>query len=319
MQTDLRTSLGDAPHQAFGPCGSRAPRGSAAKSLGALALTIGLLAAPVAEAEVSLVFGAYTSEKPLTMVRQLRPSLNEIAEKMGDILGEEVKIKMEVAKTYVEGIALLTSGRADFMRLGPASYVGAKQTNPALQLLAVENKKGSKENSGVICVKSDSSITNITQLHGRSFAFGNSRSTLGRYFAQQLLMREGIYARDLSQYDYLDRHDRVGQAVGAGEYDAGALSQSTFKKLVAKGVQIRAVGSYTSITKAWAAREGIGQRVFVALRQTLLLLDDPKALKALRFDGFYMAQDSEFQAVRDAINENPKFFSAKSTAARETQ
>ena len=47
---------------------------------------------------------------------------------------------MEVAKTYVEGVALLTSGRADFMRLGPASYVSAKQRKNGLELLAVEMK-----------------------------------------------------------------------------------------------------------------------------------------------------------------------------------
>jgi phosphonate transport system substrate-binding protein len=280
-----------------------------------LALAFGLIAATSAEAKVTLVFGAYTSEKPLTMVRQLRPSLNVIAARLAYLLGEKVEIKLEVTKTYVEGIALLTSGRADFMRLGPASYVGAMQTNPDLQLLAVENKKGNKEHSGVICVNSANNIADVSQLRGGSVAFGNSRSTLGRYFAQQLLMGEGIYARDLSQYDYLDRHDRVGQAVGSGLYDAGALSKSTFKKLVAKGVPIRALATFSSITKAWAAREGFDTRVYEALRTTLLDLDDPAALKALRIDGFLEAADADFQAVRDAIKVNPQFFTDKSTAS----
>lgn len=298
---------------------SRRRLGTLAMSMGALALGAGLLAAPPAQAKVTLVFGAYTSEKPLAMVRQLRPSLNEISKRMSRVIGEEVEIKMEVAKSYAEGIALLTSGRADFMRLGPASYVTALQHNPNLLLLGVENKKGKKQNTGVICVRADGPIYNVSQLRGRSVAFGNSRSTLGRYFAQQLLMDEGLFARDLSRYEYLGRHDRVGQAVGSGQFDAGALSQSTFKKLVKKGVKIRQIATYQSITKAWAAREGIDQRVFAALRETLLNLDDPKALKALRFDGFFSADDSEFKEVRDAIEQNPKFFAAKSTASRETQ
>ena len=55
-------------------------------------------------------------------------------------------------------------------------------------------------------------------------------------------------------------------------------------------------------------------RIAKALRQTLLTLDDKKALKALRFDGFLMAQDSEFDDIRKAINENARFFATDSAA-----
>lgn len=316
MKINQFTCPGPSPRQLHAP---RQGVKTLAKTLGALALAMGVLTAPSAEAKVTLVFGAYTSEKPLAMVKQLRPSLNEFAKRMSAILGEEVEIKMEVAKSYVEGIALLTSGQADFMRLGPASYVTASEYQSGLQLLAVENKKGKKENTGVICVRQDSDIFEISQIRGRSVAFGNSRSTLGRYFAQQLLMDNSVFARDLSRYEYLGRHDAVGQAVGSGQFEVGALSKSTFKKLVAKGVPIRELVSYTSITKTWAAREGLAPRVFNALRMTLLRFDDPKALKALRFDGFFQVADSEFQAVRNAIKKNPQFFSEKSTASANGQ
>lgn len=293
---------------------SRRAIGTAATFMTVLALATGLPGVPAAEAKQTLVFGAYTSEKPLAMVRQLRPSLNTIADRMSEILGEEVEIKMQVAKSYVEGVALLTSGRADFMRLGPASYVSAKQRKNGLALLAVENKKGKKQNTGVICVQADSPIYDVSQLRGRSVAFGNSRSTLGRYVAQQTLMEQGVYARTLARYEYLGRHDKVGQAVASGQYDAGALSKSTFKKLVKKGLQIREIASYKSITKAWVAKAGMKPRVLKALRQTLLTLDDRKALKALRFDGFLKASDSEFDDIRKAIEVNARFFATGSAA-----
>lgn len=293
---------------------SRRAIGTAATFMTLFALTTGLSGWSAAEAKETLVFGAYTSEKPLAMVRQLRPSLNAIAERMSEILGEQVEVKMEVAKSYVEGVALLTSGRADFMRLGPASYVSAKQRKNGLELLAVENKKGKKQHAGVICVRADSPIYEISQLRGRSMAFGNSRSTLGRYVAQQRMMQQGIYARTLSRYEYLGRHDKVGQAVASGQYDAGALSESTFKKLVKKGVPIRDIAKFDTMTRAWVAKAGMKPRVLKALRQTLLTLDDKKALKALRFDGFLMARDSEFDEVRKAIGENARFFATDSAA-----
>ena len=165
-------------------------------------------------------------------------------------------------------------------------------------------------------VREDSAINDVSQLRGRSVAFGNSRSTLGRYFAQQLLMDHGLYARDLSRYEYLERHDRVAKAVGAGEYDAGALSKSTFKKLVEKGVPIRALTTYTSITRAWVAREGIDARIHDGLRTALLGIKDPKALEALRVDGFFETTDADFHHVRDAIKANPRFFTTESTASK---
>ncbi len=261
-----------------------------------------------AHAKITLVFGTYSPDKPSAMVAQIRPSLDEIARHMGTILGEPVEIKMEVVKAYEDGVDLIVSGQVDFTRLGPASYVAAKQANPGLDILAMEKKRGSKTFSGVICVRADSDITGLEQLKGRSFAFGNQRSTLGRYFAQLTLLRAGVLARDLDRYEYLGRHDRVGRAVGSGLFDAGALEETTFHKLVAKGVPIRAIATYTNSTRPWLARAGLQARIARALRKALFGLSNPAALQALRFDGFLAGNDSDYEATRKAIHENPRFF-----------
>jgi phosphonate transport system substrate-binding protein len=276
--------------------------------MGILALFAFLQGASPADAKVTLVFGVYTSEKPSAMVRQMRPSLQALSKETSAVLGEEVEIKLDVVKTYLEGRAGLLSGRFDLMRLGPASYVLAKSEKPGLELLAIENKKGRKMTNGVICVKTDSDITEIGQLRGRTFAFGNKRSTLGRYYPQYELSNVGITARSLARFEYLGRHDKVGRAVAAGEFAAGALSESTFKKLVKKGVAIRAIAKFPAPTKPWVARAGMSPRIRQALTQALLRLEDPKALKALRANGFMPITDAEFDGVRKAIARNQRFF-----------
>lgn len=259
-------------------------------------------------AKVSLVFGTYSSDKPSAMVAQLRPSLDRIAGHMSKILGEEVKVRMQIVRSYEEGVGLIVNNEVDFMRLGPASYVKAKDRNPGIQILAMEKKKGKKTFNGIICVRNDSDITEVSQLRGRTFAFGSRRSTLGRYFAQLHLMRHGIRANDLARFEYLGRHDKVGQAVGSGMYDGGALEETTFGKLVKKGVPIRAIASFSNATRPWVARAGLEPRIEAALRQALIRLSDPKALSALRFDGFLPGDDSEYDRTRVAIRENPHFF-----------
>jgi phosphonate transport system substrate-binding protein len=291
------------------------PRGqaklsSAGRISGALVCLLALLGgvSEPAQAELALTFGAYSSDKPSAMVAQIRPSLNEVARDMSAVLGEAVEISMQVVRSYEDGVGLVVSGRVDFARLGAASYVAAIDQNPDLEILAMENKRGSKSFRGVICVRQDSDITELGQLKGRSFAFGNTRSTLGRYLAQLTLFNAGILAEDLDHYEYLGRHDKVGRAIGSGLFDGGAVEETVFAKLVKQGVPIRAIATYTTATKPWVARQGLDPRIKQALRQALLNLREPSALQALRFDGFLAGDDSDFEDTRLAIQENPRFF-----------
>lgn len=286
------------------------PRRSVMRSLtGALMLAVCSGFAPdLAEAKVVLTFGTYAPDKPSAMVAQLRPTLDAIARETEAVLGEEVEIRMQLVKGYEAGVALIVNGEADFTRLGPASYIFAKDENDGLTVLAMENKNGAKSFDGVIAVHRDSDLTEVSQLRGKSFAFGSKRSTLGRYFSQLALMQAGLYARDLERYEYLGRHDKVGRAVGSGLFDAGALEETTFQKLVDKGVPIRALAKFSNSTRPWVARAGLDPRVRDALRQALLNVSDRGALRALRFDGFFEGSDSDYEPTRDAIRRNPLFF-----------
>ena len=260
------------------------------------------------QAEVQLKFGIYTSDKPTTMVKMFRPLLNVFEQELTKKLGEPVFISLQVANNYDQGINDLVSGKVDFARMGPASYITSKQRNNDLQLLSMESKKGKKVFYGIICVREQSPITQVSQLKGHSFAFGNKRSTIGRYLSQHLLSQQGVYARDLSRFEYLGRHDRVGAAVGAGQFDAGALKEGSFKKLVAKGVKIRELTRFPNVTKPWIANSNMDQRLFSTLKGIMLELTDKEALKGLKKQGFLEAADSDYNIIRDSMQKNSIFF-----------
>jgi len=261
-----------------------------------------------AHGDVELSFGVYTSNKPTAMVRKFRPVFNAIEKRLAEELNEPVKIRIQVAKDYSQGIEHLASGKVDFSRFGPASYVEAKETNPDLRILAMERENGEKVFYGIICVAEDSPIQSVKGLQDRSFAFGSEKSTIGRYLSQLYLREHGIFAKNLSRYDYLGRHDKVGRAVGAGDYHAGALNESTFKKLTAKGIPIREIARFPNVTKPWIARAGLPERLFKALQTVLLEMDDPEALAALKKDGFVLGNDDDFDQIRVAIDANRAFF-----------
>ncbi len=260
-----------------------------------------------ATADVALKFGVYTADKPSDVVKQFRPILDVLEKKASEILGEPVRIRLKVTKTYGEGVDLLIKGKVDLARFGPASYIAAKEKAPDITILALESNKGRKSFWGLICVHADSPIRSVRDLKGKTFAFGDERSTIGRYLSQLYLSDHGVRASDLAGYEYLGRHDTVGMAVAAGKFAAGALKESTFKKLVAKGRPLRELARFPNVTKPWIARTDFPERLAHALREALLAIRDPKALKALGKDGFVEGRDGDYASIRKAIRDNAAF------------
>ncbi|MBL6989966.1 MAG: PhnD/SsuA/transferrin family substrate-binding protein [Bacteriovoracaceae bacterium] len=259
-------------------------------------------------AEKQILFGVYAFDNPIEIIKKFRPLLDIIESKLQTVLKEDIKIKIHVNKSYEGGIDDLVNGIIHFSRLGPVSYVKAKKKNPKLKILAVESKKGSKNFSGIIAVKSNAKIYKISDLNGKRFAFGNKLSTIGRYLSQQILLKNGIRAKNLSSYSYLGRHDKVGISVASGEYDAGALKENTYNKLIKKGRKLKTLSKFSCATNPWVASTSLSPKIADALRQILLEFNDPILQKNFKKDGFLTGSDKDFQKIRYAIRNNNAFF-----------
>jgi len=231
------------------------------------------------------------------MVTQFRPIVTQLEQKMAQKLGKPVRIRMQIARDYQQGIAHLTAGKVDFSRFGSASYVEAKTENPSLQILAVESKNRTKVVHGIIATGLHSSIRTLSDLRGKSFAFGDEQST-----------RNGIRARDLARYEYLGRHDIVGTKVGLGDFAAGALSESIFRKLLTDGEKIRELARFPIVTKPWIARAGIDSMIFRAMQASLLELTNSNSLKTLEINGFVNGSNNDYSVIADSMSQNHRFF-----------
>ncbi len=262
---------------------------------------------------VHLSFGVYQSDKASEMYRKFNPVIQALQHNLELALNRPVVIELKILKTYEAGQDALVAGEVDFARFGPVSYILAKNRNPDVKLLAMENKKGKKRFKGVIITRQDSPIQTLTDFAGRSFAFGNEQSTIGRYLAQMELARTGVFSHDLTGFEYLGRHDKVAKAVAVGDFDGGALKESSFKKANQDGV-LRVVASFDNVTKPWVARSGIDPVVYSSLQQVLLSLDDKQALKNLKVDGFFPAADSEYDIIRESMLEAENFVKPPPTA-----
>lgn len=262
----------------------------------------------VAHANIGLKFGLYASDKPSVLMKQFAPVLRALESMLSEQLGEPVKISFKFSKSYEAGIQDLTTGAVDFCRFGPASYVAAKKANPNISILALEANNGQKSFNGVICTRKESGIQTVGDLKGKSFAFGNELSTIGRYLAQQHLRENGIKESDLGGYEYLGSHMNVGVAVARGKFHAGALKEKTFKKLAKKSSGLTAIATFPNTTKPWIARAELPEPVRQALEDSLIGLKDPAVLKGLKKDGFLRGSDADYDAIRTSIENNELFF-----------
>lgn len=262
-----------------------------------LGLMLGFGLSPVLASEgvKTLRLGSYATERPSEELRKLQPFQKQLETVLKE-QGQQVKIEVRIFPTYDEGISAITNGEIDIARLGPVSYVMAKQKNPAISLLVSESHEGDKEFPAVIVVTKNSPIKTIADLRGKRFAFGDPNSTSGRYLPQAELVKAGITAKDLTAYEYLGRHDKVVFAVASGGFDAGGTNVNTFRKYAAEK-NLRELARYPSPTQAWVARQKMPPEMVKALRAALLGMKGEN-LEFIDRNGLLEAYDSDYNELR---------------------
>lgn len=185
---------------------------------------------------------------------------------------------------YREAIRDLIGGATDFARFGQAAYVIAKAADRDLRLLAVEGDERRKSFESVIIVRDDSAIRSLDNLVGKSFAFGDKTSTVGRFMPQYFFSKANLNRSLLQRIEYLVRHDRVAYAVADGRTDAGAVSKRVYRDLAANGVPIRSIASFGNVTMPWVAGSRLEPCIAAALTNALLAMQGLEVLGLIKKD-----------------------------------
>lgn len=253
-----------------------------------------------------ILFGVYTSDKPTVMYQKFSPILNYLQHYL-ESKEIRVKIKIKIYSSYSGAIDAMVNGDIDFARFGPASYILAQERNKGIRLLCMEHKKGKKRFNGVfIARQDDTSISTLQNVKGKSFAFGDKNSTIGRYLSQAELVEANIMATDLKEYVYLGRHDKVAFSVAAGKYDVGVIKENTYKKYQ-KNKGLKKIGEFPNVTKPWVVRAEFDDKLYNLLRDAMLSIEDKSILNTLKQNGFLPATDKEYDFVRQGMKVSQGF------------
>jgi phosphonate transport system substrate-binding protein len=152
--------------------------------------------------------------------------------------------------------------------------------------------------------RADSGINAVSDLHGRSFAFGSEKSTSSHLMPRAMLLEAGIKLHDLKSYKYHDMHDAVARAVLSGDFDAGGLMETVAKEYMSEGLKIIKFSEEIANFNISATRR-VDEKTREKIRQALLALDksDPRHAAILRAvdpecERFVEVSDSEYDVIR---------------------
>jgi phosphonate transport system substrate-binding protein len=223
------------------------------------------------------------------------PILQQLEARLSQTLGRSVLIDFIIFNSYQAGEQALEKGSVDFMRVGPASYVLAKRSNPALQLLAAQKHE---RFDGAIFTATNSGIQRWEDLKkGKSFAFGDSNST-ATVLAKALLWDKGLRQSDFTQVDYRRNHKEVVVAVK----DSAGQAAGAAKRTVV-GTDMHVLLQFPIVPMPWVAKSNLDPELARALRSYLLELQAPKLLSVLEDGviGFREAAPIDYDVVERAI------------------
>jgi len=265
-----------------------------------------------AQEPIPLVFSVTSDDHPSEVRKRYREFHRIIEEQLNNRLSDQqVAVQLAIAPNYEVAIQQMVSGEAQFGRLTPVAYVIVQQQNPEVALLAAEvyrDEDGDDHSHGVLMVHNDSPVQSLTDLKGKSIAFVSPHATAGRYHAQELLQETAqLNAADFSKFDYLGRNDKVLEAVGNGEFDAGASTLQAFKDEVEHGLPVRLLTEYTVPYTPWVASTTLSPALRDALQAVLLEMDDPALLEAGGVDDFVAVEDTEYEVTRHAMEHGGQY------------
>ncbi|MCL4370838.1 MAG: PhnD/SsuA/transferrin family substrate-binding protein [Chloroflexi bacterium] len=198
------------------------------------------------------------------------------------------------------------AGQVDFAIVGTLSYLQARERFGGRALARGLNTEGEPTYRAAIITRPDGVIRALSDLRGRSFAFGAPNSTQGNLIPRMMLAGEEINLSDLRGYEYTNSHAATASAVVNGRDDAGGMQDTLALALQSRGL-VRIVAQSPPYPSSGVMVSATVPEDVAELVRKALLTFDPTGRDAsglYHWDrsemprGFAPAQDEDYEVLR---------------------
>lgn len=269
-------------------------------------LIAGLLSTSLAQQDRTgwpseLRFGVIPQEGSQDATNRYQPLVNYLSKTLN------LPIKFYVGADYAAVIIAMQSKQIDLAEFGPNSYVDAAEKSGAQALVKYNLTNGGLGYNSMLITKSSSPIKSVAEAKGKTFSFVDPESTSGYlipsvYFLKDLKIKPADY---FSRVIFSGTHEASILAVANNKVDLGATNNFDLDLVISKGVvkreDIRVLWTSSLIPNdPICARKDLPQSLKIAIKNALLKFNDPDGLAKLGMKAFVEAQDSDYNAIRDA-------------------
>jgi phosphonate transport system substrate-binding protein len=217
-------------------------------------------------------------------------------------------VELIIPTNYNATVEGLGNGSLDVAYLGGLTFVKARALYGVIPLV---QRDIDRQFHSLFITKSNSGISNLAQLKGRTFCFDDINSTSGHLYPYLAMKQAGISPdTSLKAFRYSGSHPATIQAVEAGVCDAGAVDETVYKsmaddkKLPADLEVFQRVGPFADYV--WAARKDLSLHDQQAIAAAFLRLQpgrDGAVLDILRGQHFVPADGGAYGDVERVAKE----------------
>ena len=178
---------------------------------------------------------------------------------------------------YAAVVEALAAGKIDLAWLGGFTFVQARIRTNGSAIPIVQREEDARFTSKFITA--DPAIKSLSDLKGKTFAFGAPSSTSGSLMPRFFMQQAGLNIdKDFKNIAFSGAHDATAAFVSAGKADAGVLNASVWDKLVEqKKVDTDKVRVFATTPPFfdynWTVRGDLDPKLVKALSDAFLKLD----------------------------------------------
>ena len=241
---------------------------------------------------------------PGKMIREGQPLIAYLEKETG------MKVEMTIPTNYAAVVEAIANDQVDIAYLGGFTYVQASKRAGVIPLLQRDQDQNFHS---LFITQPDSGINSLSDLNGRTFAFGDVNSTSGHLMPEYFMREANVEADVIAKAIYTGGHDGTALAVANQRVDAGALDETVYQKMIQDGKLDPAKVKVFFTTPpffdyVWVARKGLDAKLAEAFSSAFLRLDasEPQqraVLDVMRAKKYVRANDSDYDKLRQAAND----------------
>ena len=255
--------------------------------------------------EAILRVSAIPDEAPTELQRKFAPLGKYLEAQIG------MKVVFTPVSDYAAVVESLATKKIDLAWLGGFTFVQASIRTNGTAIPIVQRAEDARFTSKFITA--DPNIKSVSDLKGKTFAFGAPSSTSGSLMPRFYLQQAGLNPeKDFKNVAYSGAHDATVAFVAAGKAEAGVLNASVWEKMVeAKKVDTDKVRVFSTTPPYfdynWTVRGDLDPVIVKKLTEAFLKLDpsnpeQKEILNLQRASKFVPTKKENYEGIEKAAH-----------------